>query len=91
MAELVDCLLIVEGRRFGASSPEPGNAASSEVDSHAEHGEVTVGVRATEVSELRPLEGRVGLLTDLTGKELERLRLERVNPSLSVVVGRRLH
>lgn len=88
MASLEDCHLEVGGARFAASEPLAGDG-TLEPDGHDR--ELTCGVRATEAPELASHIGEVARVTDRSGEVIARLRVKKVEPSLSVMVGELVH
>jgi hypothetical protein len=89
MATLADSFLEVDGQSFEASWPEGGDVTSPEHDGHRRCGQpkLSIGVTLAEASELKRRTGRPARVLDIHGTEVARIRLEKVDLELKLVVG----
>jgi hypothetical protein len=88
-AQLADLLLKVDGEVFGTSWPEKGDVTRSELDGHLARRlpKLSFGASALDVHRLEQLTGKVARVLDLAGRELARIRIEKVDPQVEIVVG----
>ena len=81
----------VDGIELAVSAPEGGDLEHWLADpAHEDADEISLGIATTELPQWRLLIGHDGLLRDPRGQLLARLRIERVDDSLFVVVARLL-
>ncbi len=89
MATLADLLLEVDGEIFGVSWPEVGDVT---LPSQRRRGigprtRLSFGATAPDLPRLEQLTGRDARVLDLTGREISRVSIEKVDRKMEVVVG----
>jgi hypothetical protein len=90
MALLADWLLEVGGKVFGTSWPEKGDVTRSQLDGQSDPSKLSFGVSASDLTALTWLIGKTARLLDVYGQEVARLRIEKVDPELAILVATRL-
>lgn len=99
LAALNELYLEIDGQRFDASAPEWGDGTLEEddrpgsadvFDRPEQEGHVTIGLPMAEIGALQAPIPRAVLRDRQTGEVVLELEIEKVDPELGVVVGRRL-
>jgi len=84
--ELSNFFLDFDGEVFGASEPLMGDF-TEEPGIPGDQAAITFGVIATDLPRLRELIGRTASILTADGRELARVRLDKVDAALSLVLG----
>lgn len=88
MATLADLLLEVDGEVFGVSWPVEGDVTLPEQGRRngRPRTRLSFGASAQDIPRLERLTGRVARVLDLTGREISRITIEKVDRKMEVVV-----
>ena len=85
---LSDYIVDVRGVRAWASAPELGDVRAEPYDfTVADPRRVSLGVSAQDIEKFVGLEGASGMLTDLSGEEIARFRLEEIDLDSDLIIG----